>query len=289
MPLTPLQRSVARAIAINRSPGSHLAGGAAIHLGKGTLRTSDDLDYFHDEEQLVAQAFAADRSALEGAGFTVMPTLSQPGFIRALVASTKGETKIEWAHDSSWRFMPPIRDPIVGYRLHPVDLSINKILALAGRDEPRDFLDAIFVHERYLSLGALCWAAVGKDPGYSPGLLVEMLARKGKYQAADFLPLKLAAQPDLLRLKREWINAIADARLLVQRLPPIDAGCLYLDPERKKFVTPGADLDRLIRHHGSKGGVIPMIGDGPALTADANSRRLLRERYGGQAPTDSRR
>jgi hypothetical protein len=275
-------------MAINRSPGSHLAGGAAIHIGPGSLRTSDDLDYFHDEEQLVAQAFAADRSALEGAGFTVTPTLSQPGFIRALIASPKGETKVEWAHDSSWRFMPPIRDPVVGYRLHPVDLSINKILALAGRDEPRDFLDALFVHEHYLSLGALCWAAVGKDPGYNPSLLVEMLARKGKYQAADFRPLKLAAQPDLLQLKRSWINAIAEARVLVQRLPANDAGCLYLDPKTKKFVTPGVNLDRLLRHPGSKGGVIPLIGVAPALIADAKSRRLLRERYGGQAPADSR-
>ncbi|MCC6221402.1 MAG: hypothetical protein IT291_09205 [Deltaproteobacteria bacterium] len=52
-------------------------------------------------------------------------------------------TKLEWAHDTAWRFMPAIYNATTGYQLHAVDLAINKVLALAGRDEPRDFLDVI--------------------------------------------------------------------------------------------------------------------------------------------------
>jgi hypothetical protein len=281
MPLTQFQQAIARLIAVNRSPSSHLAGGAAIHLHPTSPRMSNDLDYFHDEENLVAEAFAADREDLKASGHSVETTLSLPGFIRAIVSRGGEGTKVEWAHDSAWRFLPPVRDPEVGYRLHPLDLSINKVLALAGRDEPRDFLDTIYVHSEHLSLGALCWAAVGKDPGFSPELLVEMLARKGRYRAEDFEPLLLREKPDLFELKRLWLGAIADARKLVKALPPGDAGCLYLNAATGKFITPGADLSGLVRHRGARGGVLPSIGDIPAISDDPESRRLLK---GGQSP-----
>lgn len=275
MPLTPFQQAVARLIAVNRSSSSHLAGGAAIHIGKGSPRTTNDLDYFHDEERLVAEAFAADRGLLESAGYSVTATLSQPGFVRAIVGRGEDATKVEWAHDSAWRFLPPIRDPDVGYRLHPLDLAINKVLALAGRDEPRDFLDAIYVHHEHLSLGSLCWAAVGKDPGFSPALLVEMLARKGRYRPEDFEPLRLAARPDIAKLKQIWITAIDAARELVNTLPPEEAGCLYFDPATGKFVAPAGDLSRLVRHRGSRGGILPMVGDKPVIESDREARGLL--------------
>jgi hypothetical protein len=280
MPLTPLQREIAHAIADNRSPGSHLAGAAALHLAANAPRTSNDLDYFHDEEELVAAAFAADRAVLEGAGFFVRPVLSQPGFIRAIVGRGGDETKVEWAHDSAWRFLPAIKDRLVGFRLHPVDLSINKVLALVGRDEPRDFYDILFVHERYLSLGGLCWAAVGKDPGYSPELIVELLARKGRYHEEDFTRLQLASPPDLTAMKKAWTNALSEARTLVRRLPPEDAGCLYLDPGTGKFVIPGGDLTKFVRHRAAKGGVIPDIGEGISLAGDSDARGRLARRYG---------
>ncbi len=208
----------------------------------------------------MAQAFAADRQILAGAGFSIEPTLSQPGFVRAVVTRENEGTKVEWAHDSAWRFLPPIQDAEVGYRLHPLDLAVNKVLALAGRDEPRDFLDAIYVHREHLSLGALCWAAVGKDPGFSPELLVEMLARKGRYQPEDFEPLRVTKKPNLAELKRIWIEAIAAARQLIQMLPPEDAGCLYFEAATGKFVTPAGDLSGLVRHRGVRGGVLPTIG-----------------------------
>ena len=275
VPLTKLQSEIARLIAVNRSPSSHLAGAAGLFLEPNSLRTSDDLDYFHDAEALVGKAFSADRALLEASGHVVEVTLSQPGFVRAIVSRGGGATKVEWAHDSSWRFLPPVADPRVGYRLHPLDLAINKVLALAGRDEPRDFLDAIFVHRTYLSLGSLCWAAAGKDPGFSPSMLVEMLARKGRYRDEDFAGLSLTSQPDLGELKDTWLEAIAGARRLVRDLPTDDSGCLYWNPAKKKFVTPDGDLRRLVRHFGSHGGVLPSIGDEIVLSGNPAARRRL--------------
>lgn len=40
----------------------YLAGGAAMHFAPNSTRYSDDLDFFHDSEERVATAFAADRS-----------------------------------------------------------------------------------------------------------------------------------------------------------------------------------------------------------------------------------
>lgn len=277
MPLTPLQTEIARLIAPNRSPESHLAGGAALHLEPNSLRISNDLDYFHDTEVLVGQAFAADRSALDSAGYTVDVSVSLPGFVRAIVSRNDDATKVEWAHDSAWRFLPPVQDPIVGYRLHPLDLAINKVLALAGRDEPRDFLDVVYVHRNFLSFGSLCWAAVGKDPGFSPTMLVEMLARKGRYRAEDFAGLDLISAPDIGDLKLTWLEAIEGARRLVRELPPEDAGCLYWSPESKRFVTPAHDANRLKRHFGCRGGILPAIGDGPVFAADGIAKKLLKE------------
>lgn len=60
------------------------------------------------------------------------------------------------------------------------------MLALAGRDEPRDFLDIFFIHDTILSIGALVWTAVGEDPGFAPQALLEIIQRRGKYQLEDF-------------------------------------------------------------------------------------------------------
>jgi len=146
MPLTRYQEEIARLLSANRSFDSYLAGGAAIHLEPHTARYSDDLDYFHDSVERVATAFAQDERQLTDAGHDVAAEMRLPGYIRATVSRSGARTKVEWAHDSAWRFMPTIRNDIVGYTLHPIDLAINKLLALAGRDEPRDFLDILDLH-----------------------------------------------------------------------------------------------------------------------------------------------
>ena len=58
--------------------------------------------------------------------------LNQPAFIRALVSKDGQQTKVEWTRDSAWRFLPVQKDEKFGYVLHPIDLAINKVLALAG-------------------------------------------------------------------------------------------------------------------------------------------------------------
>ncbi len=263
MPLTDFQRALLAELAKAPSDDRYLAGGAAMHFALHAARYSDDLDFFHDTEARVAGAFARDRDRLVQAGYAVEVEISLPGFLRAVVRRGDAATRVDWAHDSAWRFMPLVRDDLGGWLLHPVDLAVNKALALAGRDEPRDFVDILFVHRTVVPLGALCWAAVGKDPGFTPFSLLELLKRRGRYHAADFLRLNLAEPFDLTEAKTLWLAALAEAESFVRSRPPAESGCLYYSASTGRFVAPhpGADLPAqgLAPHFGAPGGVIPRM------------------------------
>lgn len=259
MPLSDFQAQVAQLLSSNRSPDSYLAGGSALHLEPNSIRRSNDLDYFHDSVGRVATAFRADESLLLASGFQVSAVVSQPGYIRALVGRSEHSTQVEWAHDSAWRFLPTIQDPRVGWLLHPVDLAINKVLALAGRDEPRDFLDVIDTHGRILPFGAQCWAAPGKDPGFSPLSLLELLRRRGKYHREDFVRLDLTAPVDLQQLKSTWLDLLDRAEAFIASRPPAEHGCLYWDRQRERFVEPDGPAASVVPHFGRPGGVLPRV------------------------------
>jgi hypothetical protein len=266
VPLTDFQRALLALLAETRSPDSYLAGGAALHFAPNSLRYSRDLDFFHDSVERVATAFNQDVRLLERADCSVSVDLSQPGFIRATVSHGSEATRIDWAHDSAWRFMPPVRDALGGYLLHDVDLAVNKVLALAGRDEPRDFVDILVCHDRILPLAALVWAAVGKDPGFSPLSLLDLLKRRGRHRPEDFARLDLTEAFDVTAGKQQWLRALDEADVFVRARPTDEAGCLYYSAARKTFVAPDQRLDlaeqRLVVHWGAPGGVIPrVVGD----------------------------
>jgi hypothetical protein len=262
VPLTEFQRRVLRQLAQNRSPDSYLAGGAALHFAPNTRRFSNALDFFHDSEERVASAFAGDAEELRRAGFVLDIELSQPGHIRALVSQGSDSTRIDWAHDSSWRFMPPVEVEGGGYLLHDIDLAINKVLALAGRDEPRDYVDILYVHERILALGAVCWAAAGKDPGFTPHSLIDLLKRRGRPRQEELDRLHLVEPLDVVSAKERWLAALEEAESFVEQRPASELGCLYYSAARNAFIVPepGRDLAEqgITVHFGSPGGVLPL-------------------------------
>ena len=274
MPLTDFQSEILTTLEPARAPDSYLAGGAALHFAPNSVRYSHDLDFFHDSAERVATAFAEDAVLLEAAGYTLDVQLSQPGFIRAIVRRDELATQIDWAHDSAWRFMPPVPDELGGFLLHEIDLAINKTLALAGRDEPRDFVDIVFVHNSVLPLGALIWAAVGKDPGFTPLSLLELLKRRGRYRPEDMARLDLATPFDLQAAKELWLAALDDAETLVKSRPADELGCLYYSKARERFEAPRSDAplasQGLTLHFGTPGGVLPQPTDAslPELRGD---------------------
>ena len=263
MPLTDFQIALATCLAENRTTDSYLAGGAAILIEPNTTRFSNDLDYFQDSEQRVAEAFAADQRLLESRDYSLRVDLNQVGYIRAIVQRDEHTTKVEWAHDSSWRFMPTVRHDRFGFVLHPVDLAVNKVLALAGRDEPRDLLDTLDQHRRILCLGALCWAACGKDPGFTPLSILDLLRRRGQIQANDLARLNLAAHVDLQQLKGDWLEALDSVEPFAASRPAEELGCLYYSRSRQAFVDPRQERDA-VPHFGRPGGILPRIKGRPS-------------------------
>lgn len=261
MPIGQLQAEILRCIASNRSPDSYLAGATVLHKKRSSPRFSRDLDFFHDVADSIATNAKRDAETLQAAGYNFKWLLQMPSFFRALVTKNEQQLRLEWAQDSAFRFFPVMPDRQFGYRLHDADAATNKLLAFAGRSEIRDFVDVLHLHETYLTIGTLVWAACGKDPGFTPDLLLDQAARHTAYTQQDLDRLSLREPLDLKHLKKQWLMAFEQAHTLVASLPDEDIGCMYLD-HRKQPVNPdpkSSVFDSLIVHHGSIRGAWPTI------------------------------
>ena len=261
MPVSELQARVLREIAANRSPDSFLAGATVLHRAADSTRFSQDLDIFHDLAEAVAVSAEADARTLGRAGYSLTWAMQTPTFYRAVVEMAGQSLKLEWAHDSAFRFFPVEQDEFCGYRLHHADAAVNKMLAMAGRVEVRDFVDVLHLAAEYLSLGALAWAACGKDPGFTPDFLLDHAAAHTAYRPADLARLHLHVPLELPTMKQRWLEALDQARALVNRLPDQEVGCLYLD-ETGSPTNPDPSSNRfgtLDRHFGSVGGAWPTV------------------------------
>ena len=261
MPLGEFERQVLRLLAANRNPDSYVAGATILHRSDNSPRASQDIDLFHDAEESIADAARRDRLTLEQHDYRVEFGPSQPTFQRALVSKETRLTKIEWVFDSAFRFFPVQPDSELGYILNFWDAATNKVLALAGRNEIRDYLDVLHLHQNHLSLGALAWAAAGKDAGLTPDFILEEAQRNSRFPRSEVAKLKLSHPIDLVALKQIWLEAGRSARELFARLPPADLGCLYLNDQNIP-ITPdpqSPEFPKLRRHFGSVRGAWPVI------------------------------
>jgi len=153
-----------------------------------------------------------------------------------------------------------------GLALHPFDLATNKVLALVGRLEPRDFVDALSCDEKIQPLGYLAWAACGKDPGFSPLGILEQASRSGRYAAAEFVGLDFdGAPPDPALLSRRWRVILESAQAIVDRLPVVEAGKAVLTKDGELFrgspeaLAMAVDEHGLLFHPGAIRGAFPQI------------------------------
>jgi hypothetical protein len=266
MPLSELQARVLQTLAANRSPDSYVAGATLVNRAEDSPRYSQDLDFFHDVADSVAQSAEQDAATLLKEGYAFTWLLRTPTFYRAVVTVEQEALKLEWAQDSAFRFFPVQPDDRFGYRLHDGDAATNKVLALAGRSEIRDFIDALHLHQTCLSLGAMVWAACGKDLGFTPEFLLDQAGRHTAYTQGDLDRLRLREPLDLKLLKQRWLAAREEAFKLVAELPPAELGCLYLRSDGNP-VSPepaSASFAALRRHWGRVGGAWPTVSPYPA-------------------------
>ena len=266
MALTPIQRDVLKVIAERRRAAgeAYVAGGVALNELLAASRRSRDVDLFHDTEAALVASWEADRQALLGQGFILDLVRERPTFVEAVVSRDGESVVLEWSQDSAYRFFPLIEHPILGLTLHPIDLATNKVLALVGRREARDFVDVMACHEGLQPLGYLAWAAAGKDPGFGPSAIIEEAARSVRYSQADLDALDFdGASPDAAQLSRRWHEAVTQARRLVSLLPVEHAGACVLDGDLglarldEASLVPALRAGRLWFHEGRVRGAFP--------------------------------
>lgn len=254
MPLSRLQSEILRLLAAHRDPESYVAGSTPLNWN--APRFSGDIDFFHDREERIVRAVEQDTAVLEEQGFALQWLRRELNFYAVLVQRGDEATKLEWVLDSDFRFFPAQRDELFGYTLHAVDLATNKVMAAAGRREPRDVVDLVMIHEEVLPLGAVIWAAVGKSLGFTPEGLINEIRRLARYTEADFRRVASDPPVDPATTMTRLRQALDEAETFVMRMPTEKIGLLFLkdgqvvqpDPER---------LDDYTTHAGQRRGHWP--------------------------------
>jgi len=267
MALTALQRQVCRVLAEHRKPlgESYVARSGALNEVVAGARRSRDVDLFHDTEAALVATWANDQGALHAARLQVEVIRELPAFVEARVSNATETVLVQWARDSAFRFFPLVEHEIFGLTLHPFDLATNKLLAVVGRREVRDWIDIVQCHDKVQPLGYLAWAAAGKDPGFSPLRIVEECARtryvQSEIDSLDFDgPIPRAAE-----ISSRWHAAVDEAREIVRVLPAEEVGKCVLDHEGRLEKAPPAALpgelsaERVVFHEGRVRGAFPEL------------------------------
>ena len=270
MPLTAFQAAVLALLAPNRSDASYLAGGAALHLGANGERFSNDLDFFHNTADVTNQTFAADAIALRAAGYEVVTLAEHRGFVSAVARRDGEATVLDWAHESAWRFLPLVAMDGGGVMLHPIDLAINKLVALANRREPRDLVDAIFADMHILAFPALVWAVVDKNPGLNPSSYLEQFRRR-TLTPEDAAYLRFTGAYSVEEAARHFRRMVETADAFIAANTHREPGALLQDRRTGSFFVPQSDDDwsHTRAHRGALGGVIAQPADMPVGSPDA--------------------
>jgi hypothetical protein len=159
-----------------------LAGGGALIVRGDVDRGTRDLDFFGLTIESVDRLAPAVERALTRAGMEIVTLQSNQGFVR-LVASQGGELcEIDLAADA--RLFPIDTGPGIP-TLTGEELAVDKVLAIFGRAEARDFIDLAAVEPRY-GFERLCELAAEKDRGFSAHVFGEMLYRFDRLQRREF-------------------------------------------------------------------------------------------------------
>jgi hypothetical protein len=269
MALTEDQRVVCQLIAANRlrSGESYVAGGTALNTITSSPRLSNDIDLFHDSEEALEATWLADRTLFETSGYRVDVLRSRPGMmVEAAVTRNGASVRLQWVRDSAFRFFPLVTHPDFGLTLHPVDLATNKLLAVVGRVEARDWIDIMNCDGHIQPLGYLAWAASGKDPGFSPSAILSEAARTCRYSRIELAQLAFEKNPpDIETLSATWRSLLAAAHGVINVLPAAEAGTCVLTRDGQLCRAAASELPTLVRndsllfHSGRIRGAYPML------------------------------
>jgi len=172
--LSPLQERVAEIIAgLDEATDFALAGGGALIVRGDIQRQTRDLDFFGLTAEAVDQLVPSVDRALRAAGFTVRHIQESHGFARLIVESGEDRTELDLGTDAR---LFPVEPGSPAPLLSGEELAVDKVLAVFGRAEARDFVDLMAIEPRY-GLDRLCQLAAEKDRGFLPNVFADMLGQ----------------------------------------------------------------------------------------------------------------
>jgi len=132
----------------------------------------------------------------------------------------------------------------------------------------------VTLHEQFLPLGAIIWAAVEAAPGFTPEGLIAEIRRNSKYPAEAFAGLDAEPPIDAALIVRKLRTALDDAEQFVASMLSDKAGALFLKDGKPVQPDP-AHLDQFVEHRARRGGHLP--------TSSEVAQAML-ERHRSQAP-----
>jgi hypothetical protein len=204
--LSALQRTVLAALdRIDASASFALAGGAALIVHGVVNRTTKDLDLFTEESRHVAALHEELTSELVGCRLDVTTVSASTTFVRLEVYDPGSDERIEVDLAVDVRMTAPVATDL-GRVLSIDELAADKMLALFGRAELRDFLDVAdllgrFPKERLVEL------AIAKDAGFALTRFAEALAALHRFTDTDW-EAHGAERDRITRIFDEWRAAI---------------------------------------------------------------------------------
>ena len=181
--LTPFQERIAAIFAgLDEAKDYALSGGGALIVRGDVDRGTRDLDFFGLTTESVDRLAPAVEHALTRAGMEIVTLQSNQGFVR--LVATQGDERCEIDLAADARLFDIDTDPNIP-TLTGEELAVDKVLAIFGRAEARDFIDLAAVESKY-DFERLCELAAEKDRGFSPHVFGEMLYRFDRLQRREF-------------------------------------------------------------------------------------------------------
>lgn len=181
--LSDLQRRVAEIVAgLPEASDFVLAGGGALIVRGDVDRLTRDLDFFTMDPAQVDLLLPVLEDALRAAGWAVVEETVAAGFARFIVDDGVDRTGVDLAADAR---LLPAEPSQFGLLLSAEELAADKVLAVFGRAEARDFIDLAALEPRF-GLDYLCRLALEKDVGFRQSVFLEMLGRFGRLPRDEF-------------------------------------------------------------------------------------------------------
>lgn len=133
-------------------------------------------------------------------------------------------------------------------------------MAPVNRSVVRDALDIIKLDRDVLSIKAIVSAACGKDTGFTPDLMLEMIQRHMTFTPDQLEAESLTKPLDPVKLKKDLLTLLEKTRKNLGDVPAKAMGCLFTDKKGHVLKDPSKLKQTQHKpHHGAILGSWPRV------------------------------